>query len=92
MIQYRTSQADFSKLDAAKEKELGARIIATDYQDVTALTKILEHNNVHTVVSTLSMMPNAAGALEQTLIRAADASKTTKRLIPSEFGFPQREE
>lgn len=79
-------------MDAAKEKEIGARLIATDYKDVAALTKILEDNNVHTVISTLAMMPNAAGPLEQNLIRAADASKTTKRLVPSEFGFPQRDE
>ena len=79
-------------MDAAKEKEIGARLVGTDYKDVPTLTRILEDNNVHTVISTLAMMPNAAGSLEHNLIRAADASKTTKRFIPSEFGFPQRAE
>ncbi|KAH8688704.1 hypothetical protein BGW36DRAFT_434003 [Talaromyces proteolyticus] len=78
--------------DAAKEEEIGARLVATDYKGVAALTKILEDNNVHTVISTLFMSPNGAGLLEQNLIRAADASKTTKRFVPSEFGFPQRDE
>jgi len=79
-------------VDATKEKEIGARIVATDYKDVAALIKILEDNNVHTVISTLAMMPNAAGPLEKNLIWAADASRTAKRLVPSEFGFPQRAE
>jgi len=82
----------FPKVDAAKEKEIGARFVATDYKDVPVLTQILEDNSVHIVISTLAMMSNAAGSLEQSLIQAADASKTTKRFIPSEFGFPQRAE
>ncbi|KAI1370469.1 NAD(P)-binding protein [Hypoxylon crocopeplum] len=80
------------RADAAKEKELGVRIVATDYKDVAALTKILEENKVHTVISALVMMPNAAGPLEPNLIRAADASKTTRRMVPSEYGFPQYKE
>jgi hypothetical protein len=76
----------------AKEKELGVRLVATDYKNVAVLTKILEDNNVHTVISALVMMPNSGGPLELNLIRAADASKTTRRMIPSEYGYPQREE
>jgi hypothetical protein len=76
----------------AKEKELGVRLVATDYKNVVVLTKILEDNNVHTVISALVMMPNSGGPLELNLIRAADASKTTRRMIPSEYGYPQREE
>jgi hypothetical protein len=63
----------------AKEKELGVRLVATDYKNVVVLTKILEDNNVHTVISALVMMPNSGGPLELNLIRAADASKTTSR-------------
>jgi saccharopine dehydrogenase-like NADP-dependent oxidoreductase len=85
-------RANSQKADAAKKKELGVRLVATDYKDVAVLTKILEDNNVHTVISALAMMPNAGGLLELNLIRAADASKTTKRMVPSEFGHPQREE
>ena len=76
----------------AKEKELGVRLVATDYKNVVVLTKILEDNNDHTVISALVMMPNSGGPLELNLIRAADASKTTRRMIPSEYGYPQREE
>lgn len=79
-------------MDATKEKELGVRIVVTDYQDVAILTKILEDNNVDTVISALAMMPNAGGLLELNLIRAADSSKVTRRMVPSEYGFPQRKE
>lgn len=37
-------------------------------------------------------MPNAGGPLEPNLIRAADASKATRRMVPSEYGFPQYKE
>lgn len=67
-------------------------MVATDYKDVAVLTKLLEDNNVHTVISALVMMPNAGGPLEPNLIRAADASRTTRRMAPSDYGFPQREE
>jgi hypothetical protein len=64
----------------------------TDYQDVAILTQILEDNNIDTVISVLAMMPNAAGLLEPNLIQAADNSKKTRRMAPSEYGFPQFEE
>ena len=80
------------KADSAKEAELGVRIIATDYKDVAVLVNILENNNVHTVISALVMTPDAGGPLEPNLIRAADASKTTRRMIASDFGFPQYKE
>ena len=80
------------KTDDTKNQELGVKLVATDYKDVAVLTKSLEAHEVHTVISALVMMPNAAGPLEPNLIRAANASKTTRRLIPSEFGFPQYEE
>lgn len=84
--------AKSEKADAAKENELGVRLVSTDYKDVAALAKILEDNNVDTVISALAMMPNAGGPLEPNLIRAADSSKTTRRIVPSEYGFPQYEE
>jgi nucleoside-diphosphate-sugar epimerase len=85
-------RANSRKVDAVKEKELGVRFVATGYRDVEILIKILEDNNVHTVISALGMMPNAGGPLELNLIQAANASKTTRRMVPSEFGHPQREE
>ncbi|KAH8880910.1 NAD(P)-binding protein, partial [Thozetella sp. PMI_491] len=78
--------------DPTNGKEIGINLISTNYKDVAALTKVLEDNNVHTVISALNMMPNAGGALEQNLIRAADASKSTRRMIPSDYGFPQYDE
>ena len=74
------------------EEELGIRLVVTDYKDVMALANILEDNNVNTVISALAMMPNAGGPLELNLIRAADTSKATRRMIPSEYGFPQYKE
>jgi saccharopine dehydrogenase-like NADP-dependent oxidoreductase len=85
-------RANSQKADAVKEKELGVRFVVTDYKDVGVLTKILGDNNVHTVISALGMMPNAGGPLELNLIRAADASKKTRRMAPSEYGHPQGEE
>lgn len=64
-----------------------------DYSDVEALTRALEENNIHTVVSALQML-EAGGSVsrEVELIRAADASKTTKRMISSNWGPPNTEE
>ncbi|KAF4898137.1 Oxidoreductase BOA1 [Colletotrichum viniferum] len=74
------------------EKEVGASIIVVDYANVEATTKALEDNNVHTVISAINMMP-PPGQLPQEieLIRAADASKTTKRIISSGWGIPHNE-
>jgi hypothetical protein len=83
---------DSGKTVETKGKNMGVRLITTDYKDVATLTQILQVNNVHTVISALNMMPNAAGPMETNLIWAADASRTTKRLVPSEYGFPQHEE
>jgi hypothetical protein len=74
------------------EKELGVQLVATDYKNVAALTKLLEENKVHTVISALNMMPNAGGDFQLNLIEAADVSKTTIRMVPSEYGFLQSPE
>ncbi|KAM0276601.1 hypothetical protein ACHAQH_006558 [Verticillium albo-atrum] len=74
------------------EQELGAVIIPVDYTDVAATTKALEDNNVNTVVSAINMIPNAGVPPEEYLIQAADASKTTKRIITSGWGIPHSPE
>ncbi|KAH7176735.1 hypothetical protein EDB81DRAFT_898175 [Dactylonectria macrodidyma] len=76
------------------EGELGAPIIVVDYSNVEDLAKILEHNDVHTVVSALNMMPIPGGPApsEIPLIRAANASKVTKRIVSSDWGFPHTPE
>ncbi|CAH0055971.1 unnamed protein product [Clonostachys solani] len=74
------------------EKELGVPIIAVDYDNIKAVAETLEQNNVDTVISAIMMMPGPAGdPKEIQLIRAADLSKTTKRLISSDYGLPHSE-
>ncbi|KAM0322080.1 hypothetical protein ACHAQA_009709 [Verticillium albo-atrum] len=77
-----------SKANPELEKSLGAAIIPVDYTNVTATIKALEDNNIHAVVSAINMMPFGAVPPEEDLIRAADASKTTKRIITSGWGIP----
>lgn len=71
------------------EAEIGVPIIPVDYSDVDATVKVLEDNNVDTVVSGIAMH-SADGSTpnEFELIRAADLSKTTRRLISSGWGTP----
>ncbi|KAI1374560.1 NAD(P)-binding protein [Hypoxylon crocopeplum] len=66
------------------EQELGARLIAADYDDVTSLVKLLEENNVETVISGTNNF--TGGGAEINLIRASELSSTTKRFIPSVWG------
>ena len=64
-----------------------------DYADVLSLTRVLEDNNIHTVISAISMMHMGGhGPREIEFIRAADASKTTKRMISSDCGPPHVKE
>jgi hypothetical protein len=59
-----------------------------DYSNVESLTKVLEDNDVHTVISALTMLPTEGSPHEIELIHAADASKSTKRMISSDWGKP----
>lgn len=55
------------------------------------MAKVLEDNNVHTVVSAIAMhseVINGTTPGEFNLIRAADQSSTTKRLISSSWATP----
>ncbi len=74
------------------ESELGVPVIAVDYSDVEAVTKTLEDNKVHTVISTIGMYPMGSEPKEIELIRAANASKVTKRMISSDWGVPHKQE
>jgi uncharacterized protein YbjT (DUF2867 family) len=69
-------------------KELGAPIIVVDYSDVDSLRNVLEENKVDTVVSALSSMPDQGTPPEVSLVRAAEASKVTRRFVASNWGFP----
>ncbi|KAK3376473.1 hypothetical protein B0T24DRAFT_718815 [Lasiosphaeria ovina] len=71
------------------EAQVGVPVIAVDYDDVPGLTKILEDNKIDTVISTITMIPmDGSSPKEIQLIQAADASKTTKRLISSDWAAP----
>lgn len=64
-----------------------------DYTDVEGLTRVLEENNVHTVISAIMMLRyGSEGPREIELIRAADASKVTKRMVSSHWGPPHTAE
>jgi hypothetical protein len=53
---------------------------------------VLEDNNIDTVVSGIAMhSPDGSTPNEFELIRAADLSKTTRRLISSGWGTPVKE-
>ncbi|UPL02967.1 hypothetical protein LCI18_013901 [Fusarium solani-melongenae] len=73
------------KADKKTEEVIGARIVAVDYADVDELVRVLETNNVHTVISGIGAA--APGQLEINLILAADKATSTKRFIPSVFGI-----
>ncbi|RMJ20300.1 hypothetical protein CDV36_000112 [Fusarium kuroshium] len=70
--------------NAEKEKQIGAKILPVNYADVDSLTKVLEDNNIETVISTLNTMGVAEPELN--LIAAADRAKSTKRFVPSIWG------
>tara|TARA_R110002003_G_scaffold45_20_gene3673 strand:- start:41440 stop:41886 length:447 start_codon:yes stop_codon:yes gene_type:complete len=75
---------DVLQASAEKSQELGAPILAIDYNDADGLVKTLESNNIDTVVSTLGPM---SADPELALIAAADKSKVTTRYIPSLWGI-----
>ncbi|KAI1140605.1 hypothetical protein F5Y05DRAFT_279416 [Hypoxylon sp. FL0543] len=72
------------KYNKELEQELGTRLIAADYDDVAGLAKLLEVNNVETVISGLDGF--SGGSSEINLIRAAELSSVTTRFIPSVWG------
>ncbi|OJJ03919.1 hypothetical protein ASPVEDRAFT_135813 [Aspergillus versicolor CBS 583.65] len=63
-----------------------ARYLAVDYSSIEELQTVLESNNIHTVISALSM-ENGGGQSQMNLIEAAERSKSTRRFMPSEFGI-----
>lgn len=64
----------------------GAQLIRADYGDVGSLTRLLELNNVDTVISAIGMHSEATEKAQLNLIEAAKQSEKTKRFIPSEYG------
>ncbi|EXL65995.1 hypothetical protein FOPG_17807 [Fusarium oxysporum f. sp. conglutinans race 2 54008] len=68
-----------------KEKELGARMIAADYDEVASVSAVLEKNNIDTVICTLSAPGPEA---ELALISAVEKSRVTNRYIPAIWSIP----
>ncbi|KAJ6104406.1 hypothetical protein N7523_010726 [Penicillium sp. IBT 18751x] len=65
------------------------RSVQIDYNDITSMTKELERHNVHTIISALGLISDAASQSQLNLIDAAEKSSATKRFIPSEYSFIQ---
>ncbi|KAB8234146.1 NAD(P)-binding protein [Aspergillus alliaceus] len=75
--------------------ELGVTVVSVDYFDTGAFVKALEDHQIHTIISTLSalsMTTTDGPSPELELIKAADISKTTKRIISNSWGIPYTEE
>ncbi|KAL9087171.1 MAG: hypothetical protein Q9165_006822 [Trypethelium subeluteriae] len=63
-------------------------VLVVDYNDVDALAKIFEQNNVEVVISAIFIFDDTSSASEINVVRAAEKSKTTKRFIISNWGIP----
>ncbi|KAF5008736.1 hypothetical protein FDECE_4973 [Fusarium decemcellulare] len=67
-------------------------IVTVDYSDIPGLCHVLEKENIHTVISTMGLYTRAHHESQMNLIEAAELASSTKRFIPSEFGFHIKEE
>jgi hypothetical protein len=68
--------------------ELGVPIIAVDYSSVDSLKDALEENEVDTLISALRTMPEEGTPPEVNIVRVAQASKHTRRFVPSNWAIP----
>ncbi|KAK4225321.1 hypothetical protein QBC38DRAFT_483412 [Podospora fimiseda] len=77
------------KADPTLSAQIGCPIIPVDYTSIPSLTQTLIDNQIHTLISTIAMhSPDGSTPNEIELIRAADISPVTKRLISSGWGIP----
>jgi hypothetical protein len=81
----------YHQADDEQAKALGPLLLA-DYSNVESLAKVLESNNIGTVVSAVSVLDNATSTSQLNLIEAAERSSSTKRFVPSEYGMRYTEE
>ncbi|KAL6887106.1 hypothetical protein GGI43DRAFT_267301 [Trichoderma evansii] len=63
-----------------------APLVNVNYEDVNAITNILEKYNVHTVISAIKIITPESGTAECNLIKAAAKAAPTKRFIQSDWG------
>ncbi|KAB8259549.1 hypothetical protein BDV32DRAFT_124350 [Aspergillus pseudonomiae] len=68
------------------------RQVQVDYSDTTALVRILDHHEVHTIISAIGIISDETSQSQLALINAAAQSSATKRFIPSEYSFIQTED
>ncbi|KAM7196160.1 NAD(P)-binding protein [Rhypophila sp. PSN 637] len=76
--------------DDEKANEIGARIVAVDYNSPDAIATVLEENHVEIAISALGGLESRDQELN--LIGGADKSSVTKRYIPSVWGIRYTEE
>ncbi|TID04711.1 Isoflavone reductase-like protein A622 [Colletotrichum higginsianum] len=76
----------FSRTAPAEQAKDGPKFISADYTNLDSLIKILESQNIDTVISTIGLHNEATEKAQLNLIEAAKRSSKTKRFIPSEFG------
>ncbi|KAK4158961.1 isoflavone reductase [Cladorrhinum sp. PSN259] len=80
------------KANPALSAEIGAPILEVDYSSVPSIVQVLESHKIDTLISTIAMhSPDGTAPHEIELIRAADLSAVTTRLISSEWGIPVSE-
>jgi hypothetical protein len=58
-----------------------------DYNDIESLTKILDDNSIHTIISTIAVRDEVAAQSELNMIAAATKSSSVKRYVASCWGF-----
>lgn len=62
-----------------------SREVLVDYNNIDALSAILEEHNVDTVISTINLRAPTANNSQLNLIKAAGKSTKTRRFVLSEF-------
>ncbi|EWZ89441.1 hypothetical protein NW765_015443 [Fusarium oxysporum] len=71
---------------------ISAVYIQVDYDNVEALSQILKHHNVLTLICTIQITDETASSAQVNLIRASDSSSTVKMFIVSAWGPLPNEE
>ncbi|KAJ3548981.1 hypothetical protein NM208_g568 [Fusarium decemcellulare] len=73
------------------ETELGVPVLAIDYGDPAAISRVIDDHQVHTIISVMTVPGQTSSNSQINLIRGAALSRTCKRFAPSEFGVVYEE-
>ncbi|KAL7929216.1 hypothetical protein V8C35DRAFT_331885 [Trichoderma chlorosporum] len=76
------------EVNSTLAKEMAVPILTMDYSDTKRLQEILEENEIDTIISAIRTLPEEGVPSEVSIIRAAEASKTVRRFIPSNWAVP----